>query len=218
MINYLSSNKLNLYQTYDIPVDNYERPLYLEMREYIDSWMNDNQFGSQSVGYWRFSTPLDTLSPLTWKQIEGKYRIESRFGKFYRFTKFGDPRQWKLTIIADIAFTLAQKLTFFNVNGLEFKSMDPSGEAILYYFENYLFTPLVLGEGQIEKSILFILDFTLLDSTESIDPVVILIELLSQLPPKIRFLILGIEKGDDGKYKRYSGTHKVPLLAQSTNM
>ncbi|PAV21646.1 hypothetical protein PNOK_0160300 [Pyrrhoderma noxium] len=198
MKGYLDHNKLDLYQSLDIPVDNYERPLYLELREYIDSWMNDNQFGLQN--------------------IEGKYRIESRFGKAYRFTKFGNSRQWKLTILTDIAFTLAQKLTFFNFHGSEFKAMDPSGEAILYYFENYLFTPLVLSKGRIEKSILFILDFTLLDSTESIDSVVTLIELLSQLPPKIRFLILGIEKGGDGKYKRYDRIHKVPLLTQSTNM
>ena len=95
---------------------------------------------------------------------------------------------------------------------------NPSEEAISYYFGNYLLTPLALSEEQIEKSIFFILDFTLLDSTEPIDPVVSLIKLLSQLPPKIRFLILGLERGNDGKCIRYSGTHMVPLLAQSTNM
>ena len=216
MKEYLDHNKLDLYQNYDIPVDDYEHTL--ETKKCIDSWMNSNKHGPRNVFYWSFSAPLGMLDPLTRTQVEGKYRLEGRFGKTYRFTKFGDPRQWKLSIITDIAFTLASEFKFFNVHGLGFKPMDPSEEAISYYFGNYLLTPLALSEGQIEKSIFFILDFTLLDSTEPIDPVVSLIKLLSQLPPKIRFLILGLERGNDGKCIRYSGTHMVPLLAQSTNM
>lgn len=163
-----------------------------------------------------FCLPEDPNNFMVVKWVEDKYRT-GRFGKTYIFNKQNNSLKWIWTVIVDIAYTLTLKFPSL-YDKIEYESTirrsihTPFIEYLKDHFTRLLLAPLESNRWKIKKSILFVLDLTRVRSFDDIDPVAPLIMHLLRLPPMIRFLILGVEKGFDGFYRNYAEAHAVPLI------